>query len=958
MASNKQLTINSISIMNRFSNRLVTLGLVLTFFCANIQAQEVSVGGRVFDVSTKAPVVQAIVQLLQLPDSTVLSNQATSTKGFYKFDKLQKGNYALKVTYVGMSTRVVPLTVSGKKPRQLVRPILLSDDAIMLQEAVVTAAAAQVEVKEDTMVYNADAYRTQVGATVEDLVKRIPGAEVSEDGTVTINGQAIKTILVDGKEYFKQDPTIALKNLPVNAIKSIKAYNKQSDMARVSGIDDGNDEAVLDLTIKKGHKKGLFGNTDVAYGTDDRYLAKGMLNSFMDDKQLSTFVNINNINDNGYGNAGFHRMKQSKGLNAKQSAGIHLANSWDKVEFGGSISYNNDDQDLVKSGATETFLQDSNIFGRSYSKTRNKVDKLHADFQVEWELTPTTTLMYYPSLAYNKTNKTINNKNLTANEIITRSLSKDFTTVEDEEDFPGLINQSISDNYTESNSISTDGDIQLNQRLSDNGRNLLLRFKYDISRSESDVYNTNDVYYYLTDAENVHTDRYTDTESHSNSYRLQVAYSEPIAKNQYLQFDYQYNIKHSERDKATYDNSDPQNLSLIGDQSLNHENDYITQRIRAGYRYATKALNLTAGVDLMPQKSTTSYLQNDQKQEVEKDIFTWAPFLELKRTFSPTSALRIKYKGRASMPSMTDLSPIADTSDPLHTIYGNTALEPSMTHQFRIHYNNFNRKSQTGMFTGLFFNAVENDVAYLTVYDTETGYKETTPQNIDGNWTAMGVFAFNTALKNKNFTLSNMFKPRYSHQKSFMQSNMGEAAEENTTKDFSIEDRFRFSYRNDTWDAGLLLGILYDNSKNTLNTTNNRETYDYSFGGETNISLPWGINFSTDASYAIRRGYSEGLNREELVWNAQVSKTFGRKKNLTISLQGLDLLDQQTNIMSSINQTMRSDTEYNGINSYFMVHLIYRLDIFGNKDSQDPRGSYRGGGRGYGRHRGGGRRPY
>ncbi len=946
--------------MNKIPNRLLALGCFLVALCTNIHAQDVTLSGRVCELSTKTPIVQAIVQLRQLPDSTSVSNQATNAQGVFSFSKLHKGNYALKVTYIGMSSRVIPVTITGRTPKQNLADILMSDDAIMLQEAVVTAAAAKVEVKEDTMVYNADAYRTQAGATVEDLVKRIPGAEVADDGSVTINGQTIQKILVDGKEYFKQDPTIALKNLPVNAIKSVKAYNRKSDMARVSGIDDGNDEAVLDLTIKKGHKKGLFGNSDVAYGTDDRYLAKGMLNSFMDNKQLSAFVNINNINDRGYGNAGFHRMRQSTGLNAKKSAGLHIANSWDNVDFGGSISYNDDDQDLVSTGSTETFLQENNTFGRSYGKTRNKVDKLHADFQLEWKISPTTTLMYYPSFVYNKTNKVVDNKSLTANEIITRSLSKDFTTVEDEEDFPGLINQNISSTATESKNISTDGDVQLNQKLSDNGRNLLLRFKYSLAKDKSDVYKTNDVYYYLTDAENVHTNRYTDTDNNSNSYRLQAAYSEPIANNQYLQLDYQYNYKHSKRDKATYDNSTPDNMTLLGDQSVSYKNDYITQRIRMGYRYATKALNLTAGVDLMPQKSTTSYTQDSEKKEVKKSIFNWAPFLEVKRTFSKTSALRIKYKGRASMPSMTALSPIADTSNPLQTVYGNSDLKPSMTHQFRIHYNRFNRKSQTGMFAGAFFNATQNDVAYLTVYDTETGYKETTPKNINGNWTAMGIFAFNTALKNKNFTISNMIRPRYTHQKSFMQSNLGETAEENTTKDMNLNDRFRFGYRTDSWDAGLVLGLTYDNSKNTLNTTNDRETYDYSFGGETNISLPWGIDLSTDASYAIRRGYSAGLNRKELVWNAQLSKTFGRKKNMTLSLQGLDLLDQQTNIMSNIDQTMRSDNEYNGINSYFMVHFIYRLDIFGNRDSQErmgPGGPHRGGRPG-GRRGPGGRPPF
>lgn len=929
---------------------------LIALMASGIKAQEVKLSGRVID-SDKAPIEQATVQLLQLPDSAYIQGAATNTKGYWSIPKTKKGRYVLKVTYIGMQTSKVPLVVSGKDETQYVPTIELSTDAIMLQGAIVTAEAAQVEANEDTLVYNAETFRTQKGAMLEDLVKRIPGAEVSDDGTVTVNGETINKIMVDGKEYFSNNASIALKNLPASAIKNLKTYSKQSDMTKLTGIDDGNDETVLDLTIKKGMKKGLFANTDVAVGTEDRYLAKGMLNSFKDDKQLSAIINMNNIGDAGYGGVGFHRFQMAKGLEDKKSAGLHIAKDWDNVKFGGSVDYSYDDKDNKSSSTSETYLQQGSQFGRTQSVSRNKTDNVNADFRVEWTIDDKTSLYIIPSASYNKKSNLSASKSLVSNSELTTPFTKAIDELESETLYDDLVNQQMTSGQNNDESYNADVDVQLNRRLSDNGRNINLRMKYGLDHDSNDGTSLTDIAYYNGTNADESKNIFFDNLNKSYNYRLQASYSEPIGTGLYLQGDYRYDFKHSDYDIQRYKNEDPLNRTLIADESRSFDNDYTSQRLRVGIRKVTKSLNYTLGVDFLPQTSTTEYVSDGTSERITKEIFDWTPYLELKKDFSKTHGLQFQYKGRTSMPSMVNLSPIADTSNPLYIQYGNPSLKPSMTNSLRLRYHYFNPKTQATIFGGAFGSFVQNGISYKTVYDTETGIRETTPENINGNWNIRSMMGFNTPIFTKKLTISNMFSPSYTREKSFMQSEgTSVEAEKNSSNTFALSDRLRFGFREDYWDIAATGTFNYQKLNNSLNVSNNRETYDYGFGGETNITLPYSWSLSTDMSVAIRRGYDEGLNKEQLVWNAQISKSFG---NLTFMLQGLDLLKQKTNIMSQISNNMRTDSEYNAVNSYFMLHVTYQFNLFGGKDPNADRGPGRGGprpgGRGPG---GGGRRPF
>lgn len=279
-------------------------------------SKRVTVSGTVVDGDDKSPIAQATVQLLSLPDSTMAVGNVTNNNGVFSV-AARPGKYVLKISFVGYLTQEKPLQLTAGKPSVNVGTVTLPTDDIMLGEAIVVAEAPQVTISEDTIGYNASAYRTPEGAMLEELVKKLPGAEVDEDGNIKINGKEVKKIMVDGKEFFGGDVKTGLKNLPVDMVDKLKTYDKKSDLARITGIDDGEEETVLDLTVKKGMNQGWFGNVDLAGGTEDRYMGRAMINRFYDKTQFSIIGSANNVNDQGFsGGGGGPRWRRNNGLNA------------------------------------------------------------------------------------------------------------------------------------------------------------------------------------------------------------------------------------------------------------------------------------------------------------------------------------------------------------------------------------------------------------------------------------------------------------------------------------------------------------------------------------------------------------------------------------------------------------------------------------------------------------------
>lgn len=835
--------------MNRFSAGVAFMLLcTLSVFAQN---KVISVSGRVVESDTEDPAAQATVQLLSLPDSTYAAGIASSNRGWFTLPKVKAGKYILKISYIGFRTKYVPVQLSDKVTSKKMGTISLEPDAVMLSEAVITAAAPEVTVKEDTLEYNSTAYRTPEGAMLEELVKKLPGAEIDDEGNVKINGKEVKKIMVDGKEFFGGDVKTGLKNLPVNMIEKLKTYDKKSDLARITGIDDGEEETVLDLKVKKGMNQGWFGNVSAAAGTEDRYASNIMLNRFVDNSQFSLIGSANNVNDQGFsGGGGRPRFRNNNGLTATKMLGANFATQTEKLELGGSALYNYSDRDAVSTNYSERFLQNGNSYSNSNSKSRNKNTSFKADFRMEWKPDTLTNIIFRPNFSYGKTDGFSGSESGTFNKdpfdyVTNPNDYLNLTTLDD----PSLddplkdirVNASNSNSLSKSNDISANATLQLNRRLNSKGRNITFRGTFGYGDNDSETYSQSLTHYYqlksklpgqLDQDSILHRDQYITMPTKNYSYTAQVTYSEPIARATFLQFSYQFQYKYSKSDKSTYDLYDlgwnfgeplPGGYTshIVDSLGKNAEYHYYNHDITTSLRFIREKYQLSVGMSFQPQRSSLSYKKGDYMTDTVRTVFNFSPQLDFRYRFSKVSQLRINYRGRSSQPSMENLLPITDNSNPLNVHMGNPGLKPAFTHTMRAFFNTYDADIQQGIMTHVNFSLTQNSISSVTRYNESNGGVITQPENINGNWNVFGMFGYNRALRDKRFTINTFSRAVYTNAVSYLYNSDNKNNDKNTSTTLVLGEDLRGTFRNDWFEFTVNGSMEYNFERNKLRPENN-----------------------------------------------------------------------------------------------------------------------------------------
>lgn len=965
--------------------RKSVLTLLLLFIAMMMQAQQHLITGAIIDKGTNDPVEASTVQLLRA-DSTYISGAISDENGLFSLQAPEDGSYLLKITSVGYKPTVRRIMMTQGKDLAMGK-ININAEAIMLKAATVTAMAKKVVLKEDTFVYNSAAYRTPEGSTIEELVKRLPGAEVSDDGSIKINGKEVKKILVDGKEFMTGDTKTALKNLPTSIIDKIKAYDEKSDLAKVTGIDDGEEETVLDFGIKRGMNKGLIANMDLSIGTKQRYSERGMAAYFNDRNRLMLFASANNTNDMGFpgggGPGGWGPNKQ--GLNASKMLGLNYNyENKDKLKMDASLRWNHSDGDISSTVASENFVSQNSSFSNSRAKNLSRSNSWDGRFRLEWTPDTMTNIMFRPSFT------------IKSSDALARSLSAQFNAdpyqitndpLEDAaraelglEDVSlsksllqqagALVNLQSSSSISYSESENLRGMLQYNRRLSAMGRNITVRTDASYGKTDANSLSLTNAYMYLVDVANgnetdhYNTYRYNVTPTRNYSYSLQATYSEPLWRATFLQLSYKFTYKYSKTDRSTYNFSDfsdeeanqwasitpeyrgwgnylgtlrsPLDEYFDSDQSRFSEYKNYIHEMQLMMRFVRPKYNLSFGAMLQPQRSNFIYDYMGQHIETTRNVTNFSPALDFRYRFSKVSNLRINYRGTTSQPSMTDLLDITDDSNPLNIKKGNPGLKPSFTHNFRLFYNDYIEKHQRALMTFVNFSMTRNSISDMVTYDDKTGGRTTQPENINGNWNARGAFMFNTAIDSAGVWNINTFTTlAYTNAVGYLSLD-GKTSQKNTTKQTQVGERIAMGYRNNWLEVNLNGTLNYNHARNKLQASSNMNTWQFSYGPSITVTMPWGMSLSTDLSQSSRRGYSDqSMNTNELVWNAQLSQGFLKGKPLTVMIQFYDLLHQQSTLSRALTAMARTDTEYNSINSYAMLHVIYRLNIIGGKQARE-----------------------
>ena len=938
-------------------------------------AQERLVSGAIIDRDTKDPVEQVTVQLLKT-DSTYVTGAISNEKGLFHLNAPENGKYLLKITSVGYKPTVKRVVIEQDKNLGLGN-VVVGADAIMLKGAVVTAMAQKVTLKEDTFVYNSAAYRTPEGSVVEELVKRLPGAEVSDDGTIKINGKEVKKILVDGKEFMTGDTKTALKNLPTSIIDKIKAYDEKSDLSKVTGIDDGEEQTVLDFNVKKGMNKGLMSNIDLGIGNKNRYSARGMGGYFNSNNRFMLFGNANNTSDRGFSGGGPRRgFGGGNGLNAsKMLAANYNYEEKNKFKFNTSLRWNHSDGDVWSRRSSENFMGSSSSFSNSLNQNFSRSDSWNGNIRLEWMPDTMTNILFRPSISWTTNDSRSTGISASYNQdpyqYSDDPLSDEAIEKMDEDDAVVNTQRSVSLNNSKNNNIR--GMLQLNRKLNNKGRNVTLRMDAKYTDKDSKSISLQNAHLYLVQNEagldsTYQTNRYNLTPSKDYSYSAQATYSEPLWKATFLQFSYKFTYSYSKSDRSTYDFSkysfdgiNPEygawgnylgrldgELGDYRDDKLSRYSEYrnYTHDIQVMMRFVRQKYNLNFGVMIQPQRS--KFIQDYQGKYVDtvRTVTNVSPTLDFRYRFSKMSNLRVNYRGTTSQPSISQLLNIVDDSDPLNVSMGNPGLKPSFTQNFRLFYNNFVQNHNKGVMTYINFSTTSNSISNKVTYDETTGGRITRPENINGNWNVMGAFMFNCSIDSAGvWNINTDTNLGYNHYVSYLSLDKSQDSQKNTTQNTTWNERLSLSYRNDWLELSLDGTLAYNHAKNKLQPNSNLDTWQFSYGPSMTLTAPWGTSLNTSLSCSSRRGYSDAsMNTDEFVWNAQLSQGFLKGKPLTVMLQFYDLLHQQSTFSRAISSVSRTDTEYNAINSYAMLHVVYRMNLFGGKDARkENRGEGPGG---------------
>ena len=941
------------------------LSMLLMLVAIASLAQERLISGKITDRDTKDPVEQVTIQLLKT-DSTYVSGAISNERGLFHVNAPANGKYLLKITSVGYKPTVKRIQISEDKNLAMGN-VVIGADAIMLKGAVVTAMAQKVSLKEDTFVYNSAAYRTPEGSVVEELVKRLPGAEVSDDGTIKINGKEVKKILVDGKEFMTGDTKTALKNLPTSIIDKIKAYDEKSDLSKVTGIDDGEEQTVLDFGVKKGMNKGVISNIDLGVGNKNRYNMRGMGGYFAGNNRFMLFANANNTSDRGFGGGpGRGFWGGANGLNASKMIGANYNYELkDKFKFNTSLRWNHSDGDVWSSRSSENFMGTSSSFSNSLSQSYSRSNSWNGNIRLEWMPDSMTNILFRPSISWSSSDGLSGSQSASYNKDPYTITTKDPLSeegVEELEKAEAMVNSQLTNGITYSDNNNVRGMLQVNRKLGNKGRNITLRVDARYTDKDSKSISLNNAKLYLVQTaegkdSTYQTNRYNLTPSKDYSYAGQLTYSEPLWKATFLQFSYKFTYSYSKSDRSTYDFS---KYAMSGDYEyrgwdsyLNpfagHLEDYkdddqsrfseyrnYNHDIQVMMRFIRQKYNLNFGVMVQPQQS--KYIQDYQGVHVDtvRNVVNVSPTLDFRYRFSKMSNLRINYRGTTSQPSISQLLDITDNSDPLNISMGNPGLKPSFTQNFRLFYNNFVQNHNKGIMTFVNFSTTNNSISNKVTYDETTGGRITRPENINGNWNAMGAFMFNCSIDSAGvWNINTGAHANYNNYVSYLSLDKKSDSQKNTTRSITWRQNLSFSYRNDWAEFSLDGTLTYNKAKNKLQPTSNLETWQFSYGPSMTLTAPWGTSLNTSLSINSRRGYNDSsMNTDEFVWNAQLSQSFLKGKPLTIMLQFYDILRQQSTFSRAISATSRTDTEYNAINSYAMLHVIYRLNLFGGKQAR------------------------
>ena len=904
-----------------------------------------SIKGTLMDTAAKQPLPDATITVLQSGDSSLVTFSRTNKSGNFEIRYLPKGSYRLLVSHVGFRNFSKSFSITEENKSIDLGYVAMVSNSAMLDAVTITQEKAPVVIKNDTVEFNAGSFKTKPNAVVEDLLKKLPGVQVDKDGKIKANGEEVKKVLVDGKEFFGNDPKVATKNLPADIVDKVQVFDKKSDQAQFTGFDDGNSERTINLTVKPDKKHGLFGRATAGAGNKERYQGNLNLNQFKGERQFSAIAMANNTNKQGFtfmdmlnftgglggpngGRGGMIEMDGGglplQGMNGGNNSitttwagGLNFNDRWGKdLQVNGSYFFNRV-QDRMEQKTNRQYISPNNPFNyykEGITSRRNENHRLNliADQKID----------------------SMNSIRFTTNASFQSGLSGSTSQYNSTALKGNLLNRGFSNTSSKSDGFSWNSNALWRHRFAKKGRTLSANLSFGLNEAEStarlnsvnDFFNQNG-----STAFSDSLDQQSFQDNNGITYGANLVYTEPLSKRSLLEFNYNFNSSNNASGKETFDVDSTGKYSEKNELlSSDFDNTYRFNRGGVNWRYQQKKFNFSVGARAQHASLESKFHFMGRDSAIDQSFLNVLPNAQLQYNINKYKNFRFNYITSTRQPGASQLNPIVDNTDRLNIRKGNPDLAQEYSHRFMFNFISFDPFRQTSFFSMLSFMATNNRIVNYDEFDAQ-GIRTTTFTNVNGVYNLNANASWGLPLKAIKSNLNINTNLGQSRNVNFVNS------KRNIINNFSAGQEFSLNFVNKkTLDITLGTNISYNRVNYSLTKESNTNYWNQEYSLDANIYFPHGFSLASEFTFNRNTGYATGFNTNVALWNAGIAKQLFKNKKGEVRLQVFDILNENIGISRNANQNYIEDVSSRVLNRYFMLSFTYNISRFAGKNAPVP----------------------
>ena len=899
---------------------IIILSLLM---CMNANAQKTIVVKGNAKTEEGKPLSRASVSLYY-PGGKDTLKTVTTDKGNYIFNNVKPTKAVINISYIGYKKFTDSYDYTNAAGEEINNEVIMTPGDNLLET--VTIESAKVQIKEDTVSYKIDSTMYRKNDNVEEVIKKLPGVQVDKDGKITAQGKEVTKVKVNGKEFFGGDVKTATRELNADMVDKIQIIDDYGDQSAFTGVKDGDPTKTLNIQLKKEKNKGYFGNVTAGAGTKDRYLTSLSLNRFDNNRQISVTGNLNNTNASTFNFSGlpggmgaiagsmvrsfggaagspFANFGNNDGVGVSKSLGLNYRDELSrKVSMYGSYSFsekantilNDINQQLIRKDSTYPNVQNT----RDYSVTDNH----RFSFNVEYKIDSFNYIKFNPGVTYRK---------------VKDDYRADFTYY----DAKGSIrNSGFNSDGNFSTAPNITGSLLFNHRFHKKGRTLSLNFTGGKSstNAEDDIYN-NPFYYSGGSIFNQVIDQNVVQQNDNHNYGISSSFNEQLSKKRSLEFNYAYNKRSIQNDKETFDVTG--NTKIPVDSLTNiYENIYTTNRFGINFRTTQKKYNYSIGLAVQPATiESNSFTAN--KTSYTQHIVNYYPVVRFAYNFSKSRSFNVNYNGSTAQPTYQQLQPVYDYSNTQNIVVGNPSLRPEFTNTFSMRYNNFDFISGNVFFGNVSTSFTKDKIVGNVI--PKGIFQETRYLNAAGYYNVNAFYTISKPVQNRKYVFNYGGTFNYNNNISYLSFN------KNTGRNVLFSQRLSMDYKLKKWlETSGGVNFSMNDAKYSLTPTANSSIKVWSLSHSSRLFFKHDFILSYDLEKTINNGYTDNVTANPLIINSTLEKQLFKKKNASIKLQALDLLNENTNVNRSVTASSITDTRTNRLGRYFMLSFVLRFSKF------------------------------